>query len=184
MCTNNALKTYLDIFGIIPMIQQGGIDYTVKDLSRFIKNEYDSLFIKYNTTPKNEIKTLCGFIIPPFQRPEVWDINRKIKLIESIIMGFDIGTLVVQWTDDEKLMHTYGWLIDGQQRLSSIRDFILGKFKIFDNKYSYDDIQNSPQIIKYRFNTYIVKFQKISGVNVEQLKEFYHRMNYCGVPHN
>lgn len=59
---------------------------------------------------------------PDFQRKEVWTMEKKSKLIESILLKIPIPMFYV--SSDEK--GTYS-VVDGLQRLSTIRDFVLGK---------------------------------------------------------
>lgn len=58
---------------------------------------------------------------PDFQRNEVWTIEKRSKLIESILLKIPIPMFYV--SSDEK--GTYS-VVDGLQRLSTIRDFVLG----------------------------------------------------------
>lgn len=59
---------------------------------------------------------------PGFQRKEVWDETRKCQLIESLLLCIPIPMFYV--AADVK----GGWtVVDGLQRLSTIRDFVLGK---------------------------------------------------------
>lgn len=59
---------------------------------------------------------------PDFQRREVWSDERKSQLIESMILKIPIPMFYV--SSDEKSNWT---VVDGLQRLSTIRDFVLGK---------------------------------------------------------
>lgn len=59
---------------------------------------------------------------PDFQRNEVWTNEKKSQLIESIM--FKIPLPMFYMSADEKANYT---VVDGLQRLSTIRDFILGK---------------------------------------------------------
>ena len=59
---------------------------------------------------------------PGFQRKEVWDDTRKCQLIESLLLCIPIPMFYV--SADAK----GGWtVVDGLQRLSTIRDFVLGQ---------------------------------------------------------
>lgn len=52
-----------------------------------------------------------------FQRPYIWKKEYKMDLIFSIFQGLPIGTIIV-WDNFEK-----NYIIDGKQRISTIRDF-------------------------------------------------------------
>lgn len=59
---------------------------------------------------------------PDFQRQEVWTIDKKSRLIESLMLKIPIPMFYV--SGDEKGILI---VVDGLQRISTIRDFILGK---------------------------------------------------------
>ena len=59
---------------------------------------------------------------PDFQRNEVWTIEKKSQLIESLMLNIPIHMFYV--SSDTKGNYT---VVDGLQRLSTIRDFVLGK---------------------------------------------------------
>lgn len=58
---------------------------------------------------------------PDFQRKEVWDEDRRCKLIESLLLRIPIPMFYVSADSNDN------WtVVDGLQRLSTIRDFVLG----------------------------------------------------------
>jgi hypothetical protein len=60
-------------------------------------------------------------LAPSFQRKEVWDNTRKSRLIESLMLNIPLPMFYVS-ADEEG-----NWeVVDGLQRLSTIRDFIIG----------------------------------------------------------
>jgi uncharacterized protein with ParB-like and HNH nuclease domain len=67
-----------------------------------------------------EQKTII--LTPDFQRNKVWDISKKSRLIESILLKIPIPMFYV--SADEKGVYS---VVDGLQRLSTIEDFVLGK---------------------------------------------------------
>ncbi|MFK7982470.1 MAG: DUF262 domain-containing protein [Saprospiraceae bacterium] len=58
---------------------------------------------------------------PDFQRNEVWTIEKKSQLIESLMLKIPLPMFYV--SADKKNNYT---VVDGLQRLSTIRSFILG----------------------------------------------------------
>lgn len=62
---------------------------------------------------------------PSFQRENVWSERKKCELIESIIMGIPLPAFYVK----EDVNGVY-IVVDGKQRLSTLFDFINGKFKL------------------------------------------------------
>ena len=57
---------------------------------------------------------------PNFQRAEVWKPRAKSRLIESLLIRIPLPAFYMDATDDNKWV-----VIDGLQRLSTLRDFIL-----------------------------------------------------------
>lgn len=63
---------------------------------------------------------------PEFQRNEVWqDVKKRSLFIESILLNIPIPIFYAYSNDDERLS-----IIDGKQRLSTIRDFSKNKFSL------------------------------------------------------
>ncbi len=62
------------------------------------------------------------FLSPDFQRNEVWTIDKKSQLMESMMLKIPLPMFYV--SADEKNNFT---VVDGLQRLSTIRSFILGE---------------------------------------------------------
>lgn len=62
--------------------------------------------------------------IPGFQRGFVWDQNRSSRFIESLLLGLPVpGIFLYQEQDSQKQ-----FVIDGQQRLTTLQYFYDGKF--------------------------------------------------------
>ncbi|MFA6497922.1 MAG: DUF262 domain-containing protein [Desulfurivibrionaceae bacterium] len=92
------------------------LDQEVQDARKEIVSDgYDmSLGEVINLYKEKELK-----IKPEFQRLFRWDITRKTRFIESILLGIPIPPIFV-FQDDEG-----GWeLIDGLQRLSTVFEFV------------------------------------------------------------
>lgn len=62
-------------------------------------------------------------LYPDFQRSDnLWDVEKQSRLIESVLINFPLPAFYFDATDDNK------WLVvDGLQRLSSIKNFIIDK---------------------------------------------------------
>ena len=118
---------------------------------------------------------------PDFQRGEVWSLNKKKKLIDSILRGWKIPPIhLVQANEaiDE--------VLDGQQRLVAIKDFIKDKFTIdgnirpIDNKikeldgYRYSQL---PQQIQRLYKKYSLTIIRLTEYNPEEPAELFYRLN-------
>jgi uncharacterized protein with ParB-like and HNH nuclease domain len=69
----------------------------------------------YNQLSKGNIE-----LQPEFQRRSAWDDTRKSRLIESIVVGMPVPNIVLA---ENKIHRGRFIVIDGKQRLLSIRDF-------------------------------------------------------------
>lgn len=60
---------------------------------------------------------------PELQRNYVWDKAEASRFIDSILLGLPVPSIFLAKTNDEKLL-----IIDGYQRLMTVRDFVKGIF--------------------------------------------------------
>lgn len=126
---------------------------------------------------KNEID-----LQPDFQRNEVWSYTKKQKLIDSIIRDWAIPPVFLI----SRNHGDYEEVLDGQQRLTAIRDFFNNKIKIdgginpideeiksLDNFYYYD----LPSIIKKRINRFVIKVYTVDDYEPDEASELFYRLN-------
>jgi hypothetical protein len=121
-------------------------------------------------------RVLGKFIIPPFQRKLVWNQKQKEELIESIYMGLPIGSIVFnQTTLDNPCDH---WLLDGQQRVTTILNWMNGKLKV--RGYLYPEL---PKIEQDHFKRMTVSLIETNIPEQSQCKLIYNKLIYGGTPH-
>lgn len=119
--------------------------------------------------------TIMGYKIPSFQRPIVWKLSQQILLIESLYLGYDVGTFTVN--ENEKEMYN-NFLIDGQQRLFSIQEYINDKFPVFGFLYSELDNKHKSRFFSSAIGKYVLESDDFNF-----LKQHYNRLNFGGTPH-
>lgn len=135
-----------------------------------------------------EIETVVGRIKngdidlqPDFQRGEIWTLQKKQKLIDSILRGWKIPPIHVinnaQAIDE---------VLDGQQRLAAIRDFfnneicIDGEIQPVDvdiaqlNGLCYQDL---PSIWQRKFRQYSMVIIRLTEYKPEEPAELFYRLN-------
>lgn len=67
-------------------------------------------------------------VFPPFQRQQVWPIRKSQALIDTILLG-DPVTPIEGWQEFTEHGEVVYPIIDGHQRITTILDFMDGKFK-------------------------------------------------------
>lgn len=116
--------------------------------------------------------------IPGFQRYEVWDISRKQQLLDSILRGIKLPKFYaarIEGTDNYKV-------VDGQQRLSVIRDFIAGNIELHPLTVAslglagprYEDLPK--EVLVERFDRFPLEFDLIYDYTEKQLRELFLRL--------
>lgn len=119
---------------------------------------------------------------PDFQRAEVWQLAKKKLLIDTILRGWQVPPVHVIWDN----IHCIQEVLDGQQRLSAVRDFMEDRFKV--NGYiepkdeeiiSLDGLIYSklPLNIKSRFDRYAIRVFEIAEYNQGEPGELFNRLN-------
>jgi len=142
----NAYKTFAEILGIelddnikekIIFEDSGIIDRKhITDLIHYIENQHSeeeeeeepgadgAINSDYGEDKIEDLvhKILQGRIVldPPWQRGNVWKTAEKRKLVQSILRGIPVPTLLFLSTDDGPI-----YVLDGKQRLTSIYEYMV-----------------------------------------------------------
>lgn len=115
------------------------------------------------------------------QREFVWTDRQKSEFIKSILKGIDTGKMHL--VDHE---HSIFRVIDGKQRLSTVLDFIMGKFPVehrgaayyfrdLDSKCRYIVEDWSPRCeVGYSYDS--------NPITDEEMIEWFLRVNFAGTP--
>jgi hypothetical protein len=117
---------------------------------------------------------------PRFQRRTVWQPKAKSYLIDTIIKGFPIPTVYLRQTIDLKTQKTVREVVDGQQRVGSILDFMNNKFEIMSvhneefGGYKYADF---PDNVKAKFLEYDLSVDFLIGANDLDVLDVFARIN-------
>lgn len=128
-------------------------------------------------------RQLLNLVLPPWQRPEVWTMSQKQRFIEGIFLGLGCGFYVVNgqdWDKDGNDLPQSGWLLDGQQRISAIRDFLNGTLVVFEDV-SYPAMERKDQLRFLRNPFTCIELDYTDNENT--LKDLYDRLNFGGTPH-
>ncbi|MBA4320879.1 MAG: hypothetical protein C0412_21015 [Flavobacterium sp.] len=120
-------------------------------------------FNKENWTIDKLVKNINIIDFPEFQRePSIWRLDKKQRLIDSIIRGFDISSIYFYKRDDGKYD-----CIDGQQRINAIWSYIGINETDRDNAFHtrienelYSDKDNIKEVDQTRYDDLPEKWQK------------------------
>lgn len=121
-------------------------------------------------------------IAPHFQRHFVWDKTRQSRLIESIFLGLPLPAIYLSEYDDGRMT-----IVDGLQRISTIRDFMKNKLRLCNMEYfdfcngkTFSEL-NLPELQLRRFYRTQITCFKIDYRSPSQLKyDLFRRLNTGG----
>ena len=119
---------------------------------------------------------------PQYQRTEVWPVRKKVRLIDSILRGFDIPKFYVASSEEP---YDYE-VVDGQQRMTAILDFMDGKLEITGNfekwgKLSGKKFQGLSSEMNRYFGNFQLHFVLLDEVEEGEIEELFIRLQE-GVP--
>ncbi|GAB6107931.1 DUF262 domain-containing protein [Fusibacter bizertensis] len=123
-----------------------------------------------------------------YQRRKVWNDSDRIRLIETILIGYVIPSLYF-WdaetnpTTGKTITH----IVDGQQRVSALIDYIEGKYALqkssltqpelsgsYANK-KFDELSDQAKIIIWSYSIPVVKLTEVE--DRETIKKLFNRLN-------
>jgi len=119
---------------------------------------------------------------PDFQRGEVWSDFKRKRLIDSILRNWHIPPIHLILDDSSEKQS----VLDGQQRLAAIRDFIKGELKIDGHLEPLDSHIQSldgrtylelPDEMRRRIDRFTIRVFLISDYSVSEPSELFYRLN-------
>lgn len=118
---------------------------------------------------------------PEFQRQEIWPVPKKKRLIDTIIRGWSIPPIFLVVVADGRMD-----VLDGQQRLAAIRDFIHNDFAIDGSITPPDESVSALDGLFYKMLThgqrrtldqYTLRCFKITDYRPDEPSELFYRLN-------
>ena len=118
---------------------------------------------------------------PDFQRQEIWSPAKKRRLIDTVLRGWSIPPVFLVVTKDGRME-----VLDGQQRLAALRDFVRNDFSIDGNITPPDDRIQSLDGRYYRrldaadkrlMDQYTLRCFRITDYLPDEPSELFYRLN-------
>lgn len=126
-------------------------------------------------------------ISPKFQRRGVWSRAAKSYLIDTMLLGMPVPPIYLRVVQDKSRKRMIREVIDGQQRISAILDFLNGKYSLGKNIKStcvgrhFDDLSKAQKdsITQYPFICEV-----FYGIEDSEVLEIFARLNTHSVKLN
>ncbi len=125
----------------------------------------------------NKIDSGLLKISPDFQRKLVWKKQHKFAFIQTILFNYPFPEVYIASAEmDVEKLQALEIVVDGQQRLSTIIDYIKGRgdFKGQNKILSFDELSLEE---KKDFLNYSVTVKDMKNIGMENIKEIFRRIN-------
>ena len=126
---------------------------------------------------------------PPYQRKgEVWNLEKRQLLIDSILNNYDIPKIYFHVLPGEENEKVYA-IIDGRQRLEAIWDFIEGRFPLSEDfvflqdknidasKMTYPELSKKYPRLKILFDSFTLPIILVETPDNDLIEDLFSRLN-------
>lgn len=123
-------------------------------------------------------RVIMGYALPTWQRPLVWTQEQQVRFLESAWKGLNLGTFSYNRTRSSP--HPLDdLLIDGQQRMWSLQQYLEDAFPVFGYRWSeITDADRRGFQVTRTFGCY-----ETQSEDEDYLRSYYDLMNFGGVAH-
>lgn len=122
----------------------------------------------------NEIKSKRLIMSPYFQRHLVWRLVHKVDFIKTILMGLPFPQIfIAKGSIDLENMKTTSCIVDGQQRMSAIVDYVSGVFKVDNKAFKELTAEKQEEFLKYQIPIIDLDIYN----DAPEIKEIFQRLN-------
>ena len=140
------------------------------------------------TTIYNSFKDGTFVVDRSYQRKTVWGLKDNIRLVETILLNLIIPEIFLwDFDTDPNNGATITHIVDGQQRINAIFDFIAGKYKLqkkylidktiqekYGDKY-FEDLDNDTKKTIWSYEMSIIYLDK--DFSIEEIRKMFYRLN-------
>lgn len=126
-------------------------------------------------------------ISPKFQRRRVWVPKARSYFIDTILRKMPIPPVIIRYTIDPVRARTIREIVDGQQRIGTIFDFIRGRVAILPThnpEFAGLTYSELPEEVQAEFLSYKISVNVLEGVSDEDVLKIFTRMNTYMMPLN
>jgi hypothetical protein len=115
---------------------------------------------------------------PPFQRNPVWSKRQQSALIDTILLEYPIPELYMQDVTESNGEQKH-ILVDGQQRIRAVLDFLSGEFELEEESprwgnMSFEDLSGDDKKKVYEYN-FVVRL--LPDISEEEVRAIFQRLN-------
>lgn len=113
---------------------------------------------------------------PFYQRKSVWEDIHKVEFIKTILNGYPCPEIfLAEGEYDLETYTTYTHVIDGQQRVRTITEFMNNKFKVEGEYYKDFNDEKKKEVASYEIP--VVYLELNPETDEEKIKEIFYRLN-------
>jgi hypothetical protein len=126
-------------------------------------------------------------VAPEFQRRSVWGRPAKAYLIDTLLRGFPVPPIYLRVRQSKDKTQIIREVIDGQQRISAVLDYLDGKFSLlpsFDAPWAGREFSELTDDEQARIRFYPFYCEVFSGISDAEVLEIFARLNTYSVPLN
>lgn len=165
------MKTTKEVEQAEMQLKEIQIDYNYR-IADFSIGELLKKFIKKGDVAKFEDDAISGLYVPTYQRNFIWPEKMQSKFIESLFMGVPLQPLFAFELDEDGNME----LLDGVQRLSSVKSFVDNELILSDleeldnlNGFSFNDLETARKrkFLNITLKVYIINQNTDEGIRAD-----------------
>ncbi len=174
------MKTPEEVASAEIQLKEIQVDYNYR-IADFSIGELLKKFVLKGEDANFDDDAISGLFVPTYQRNFIWSEKMQARFIESIFMGVPIQPLFAFELDEDGNLE----LLDGVQRLSSVKSFVDNKLILTDleeldslNGFSFNDLESAR---KRKFSNTTLKIYIINQNTDEGIRaDIFRRVNEGG----
>jgi hypothetical protein len=126
-------------------------------------------------------------ITPKFQRRPVWRTPARSYFIDTMLRGMTVPPLYFRMTQNKTKTKTIRQVVDGQQRVRTVLDFIAGEYRLSKNLKApwagqkFSDLSEAQQ---EQVRTFSFPTETFKGISDAQILQVFCRLNMNGIALN